>query len=67
MWEKIHRSLRRDVPQAEITIGVAAFRDEQELTVGKLLILPFKEQRPWQLPSGEIPERQLRPASELQP
>jgi len=46
-WDKIHRSLRRDIPQAEITIGVAAFRDEDELTVGKLLSLPFKEQRPW--------------------
>jgi len=66
-WDKLHRSLRRDISQAEITIGVAAFRDDQELTVGKLLSLPFKEQRPWRLPTGEIPERQPRPASELQP
>ena len=67
-WDKIHRSLRRDIPQAEITIGVAAFRDEEELTVGKLLTLPFKEQRPWRLPSGEVPEREpQRPADELQP
>jgi sterol desaturase/sphingolipid hydroxylase (fatty acid hydroxylase superfamily) len=66
-WDKIHRSLRRDIPQAEITIWVAAFRDEQELTVGKLLALPFKGQRPWKLPTGEIPERAPKPASELQP
>jgi sterol desaturase/sphingolipid hydroxylase (fatty acid hydroxylase superfamily) len=66
-WDKLHRSLRRDIPQAEITIGVAAFRDEEELTVGKLLALPFKEQRRWQLPNGEIPERPPRPATELQP
>jgi sterol desaturase/sphingolipid hydroxylase (fatty acid hydroxylase superfamily) len=66
-WDKIHRSLRRDIPQAEITIGVAAFRNEDELTVGKLLTLPFKGQRPWRLPSGEVPEREPRPASELQP
>jgi sterol desaturase/sphingolipid hydroxylase (fatty acid hydroxylase superfamily) len=66
-WDKIHRSLRRDIPQAEITIGVAAFRDEEELTVGKLLSLPFKEQRPWKLPTGEIPERTPQPATELQP
>jgi hypothetical protein len=59
--------LRRDIPQAEITIGVAAFREEQELTVGKLLTLPFTEQRPWRLPNGEVPERQPKPASELQP
>jgi sterol desaturase/sphingolipid hydroxylase (fatty acid hydroxylase superfamily) len=66
-WDKLHRSLRRDIPQAEITIGVAAFRDEHELTVGKLLTLPFKEQRPWKLPTGEIPEREPRPATELEP
>jgi len=66
-WDKIHRSLRRDIPQAEITIGVAAFRDEDELTVGKLLTLPFKAQRPWKLPTGEVPEREPRPAEELQP
>jgi sterol desaturase/sphingolipid hydroxylase (fatty acid hydroxylase superfamily) len=65
-WDKIHRSLRRDIPQAEITIGVAAFRDEQELTVGKLLSLPFRKQRPWKLPNGEVPERTPRPANELQ-
>jgi sterol desaturase/sphingolipid hydroxylase (fatty acid hydroxylase superfamily) len=66
-WDNIHRSLRRDIPQAEITIGVAAFRDEEELTVGKLLTLPFKEPRPWRLPNGEIPERPSRSANELAP
>ena len=66
-WDKLHRSLRRDIRQDEITIGVAAFRDEEELTVGKLLALPFKEQRPWKLPTGEVPERDPKPAKELQP
>jgi len=66
-WDKIHRSLRRDISQAEITIGVAAFREEDELTVGKLLTMPFKGQRPWRLPTGEIPRREPRPANELQP
>ena len=66
-WDKIHRSLRRDISQTEITIGVAAFRDEHELTVGRLLTLPFMKQRAWRLPNGEIPERDPRPASELEP
>jgi sterol desaturase/sphingolipid hydroxylase (fatty acid hydroxylase superfamily) len=66
-WDKLHRSLRRDIRQDELTIGVAAFRDEEELTVGKLLALPFKEQRPWKLPTGEVPEREPRPADELKP
>jgi sterol desaturase/sphingolipid hydroxylase (fatty acid hydroxylase superfamily) len=57
-WDKLHRTLRRDVPQDAVTIGVAAYRDEHELTLGKLFALPFRQQREWRLPSGEIPERE---------
>jgi hypothetical protein len=57
--------LRSDVPQDALTIGVAAYRDEHELTLGKLFSLPFQEQRPWQLPSGEVPERTPQSANEL--
>jgi sterol desaturase/sphingolipid hydroxylase (fatty acid hydroxylase superfamily) len=64
-WDKFHRTLRRDIPQDEITIGVAAYRDEKELTLGQLLILPFRKQRPWRLPSGEQPDRVPRPAGKL--
>ncbi|HEY2625578.1 MAG TPA: sterol desaturase family protein [Candidatus Udaeobacter sp.] len=64
-WDKLHRTLRRDIPQNEITIGVAAYRDEHELTVGKLLALPFREQRPWRLPNGEQPDRPPQPADQL--
>jgi sterol desaturase/sphingolipid hydroxylase (fatty acid hydroxylase superfamily) len=64
-WDKFHRTLRRDIPQNEITIGVAAYRDENELTLGQLLILPFRKQRPWCLPSGEQPERTPHPADQL--
>ena len=64
-WDKLHRTLRRDVPQDEITIGVAAYRDEKELTLGQLLVLPFRGQRPWRLPSGEEPDRTIRAADEL--
>ena len=64
-WDKFHRTLRRDISQDEITIGVAAYRSEEELTVGRLWLLPFRKQRPWQLPNGERPERAARPAKEL--
>jgi sterol desaturase/sphingolipid hydroxylase (fatty acid hydroxylase superfamily) len=64
-WDKLHRTLRRDVPQDAITIGVAGYREEHELTLGKLFSLPFQEQRPWRLPNGEVPERTLQPADEL--
>ena len=64
-WDKLHRTLRRDIPQDAVTIGVAAYRDERELTVGKLLALPFHEQRAWRLPSGEQPDRAPKPANQL--
>jgi sterol desaturase/sphingolipid hydroxylase (fatty acid hydroxylase superfamily) len=64
-WDKLHRTLRRDISQHEITIGVAAYRDEHELTLGKLLALPFGKQREWRLPSGEQPDRAIRPADQL--
>jgi sterol desaturase/sphingolipid hydroxylase (fatty acid hydroxylase superfamily) len=64
-WDKLHRTLRRDIPQDEIIIGVAAYRDEKELTVGQLLLLPFREQRPWRLPNGEKPDRPPQPADSL--
>ena len=56
-WDKLHRTLRMDIPQDAITIGVPAYRDEKELTVGQLWLMPFRPIRPWQLPDGEKPER----------
>jgi sterol desaturase/sphingolipid hydroxylase (fatty acid hydroxylase superfamily) len=64
-WDKLHGTLRLDVPQDAITVGVAAYREENELTLGKLFALPFRGQREWRLPNGEIPEREPQPAKKL--
>jgi len=65
-WDKLHGTLRRDIPQDEITIGVPAYREENELTFGRLWLLPFRRQRNyWFLPNGERPERTPRPAEKL--
>ena len=66
-WDKLHRTLRRDIAQNEITIGVAAYRDEHELALVKLWALPFRKQRDWRLPDGKIPAREPRSLRELQP
>ena len=66
-WDKVHRTLRRDIPQDAITIGVAAYRDETELTLGKMWAMPFAPQRSWKLPSGEVQQREPRGETELQP
>src|SRR6184192_1317750 len=64
-WDKFHRTLRRDVPQNAVIIGVAAYREENELTLWKLLALPFRRQREWRLPNGDIPKREAQSAGKL--
>ena len=66
-WDKLHRTQRRDIPQDAITIGVAAYRDEHELTLGKLFAMPFGKQREWRLPDGEKPDRAVRTTTKLAP
>jgi sterol desaturase/sphingolipid hydroxylase (fatty acid hydroxylase superfamily) len=66
-WDKLHGTLRRDISQDAITIGVAAYRDETELTIGKLFLLPFGNQRPWRSPDGSTPVRAARASDQLTP
>ncbi len=58
-WDRLHCTARLDVHQNTIDIGVPSYRDPQELTFAKLMTLPFSETRPWQLPDGTVPERQV--------
>lgn len=60
VWDWLHGTLRLNVPQNHLTLGVAAFPDAKELTYPKLMEMPFdKQQRypPWVRPDGSIPER----------
>jgi sterol desaturase/sphingolipid hydroxylase (fatty acid hydroxylase superfamily) len=57
-WDRLHRSLRLDVPQDAVVIGLPAHRDSQALGFASLLAMPFREQgSAWRLPSGEHPHR----------
>jgi sterol desaturase/sphingolipid hydroxylase (fatty acid hydroxylase superfamily) len=47
-WDRVHKTVRLNVQQHQIVIGVPSYADERELTIGKLLALPFKKIRPWQ-------------------
>ena len=66
-WDRLHRTLRIDIAQDEIEIGVAGYRDEKDLTLVRLWRMPFGQQRAWRLPDGKVPEREPRPTRELQP
>jgi sterol desaturase/sphingolipid hydroxylase (fatty acid hydroxylase superfamily) len=61
VWDWLHGTLRLDVPQAAVTIGVPAYRAADEVTLGRLLAMPFGEQRPtWELRGKGQPERSRR-------
>jgi len=49
LWDRLHGTLKLNVPQEEITIGVPAYRRTEELTLMNILKLPFGEERPARL------------------
>lgn len=44
-WDYLHRTVRLCVPQKSIRIGVPAYSDPHDVTLGKILVLPFRRQR----------------------
>lgn len=44
-WDFLHRTFRFDVPDERIVIGVPAYRDPRDVTIAKILTLPFRRQR----------------------
>jgi sterol desaturase/sphingolipid hydroxylase (fatty acid hydroxylase superfamily) len=56
IWDRLHGTLRLDVPQDEIAIGVPAYRACDEVTLGRMLALPFGHERPiWRWPQAAEP------------
>lgn len=43
IWDRLHGTLKLNIPQDEITIGVAALREPEDVTLPKILALPFRE------------------------
>lgn len=44
LWDRLHGTLRLDVPQSTVVIGLPAYRDAQQLGLTTLLALPFRRQ-----------------------
>lgn len=65
VWDRLHRTLNLNARQSELTIGVADCRDPRELTVFRLLVLPFERTRrvpPRTEATLDSPSRQRLPA-----
>jgi sterol desaturase/sphingolipid hydroxylase (fatty acid hydroxylase superfamily) len=55
-WDRLHGTFRLDVPQEQLTIGVPAYQEAEEVTLARLVRLPFGEQRQdWEGRSREAP------------
>ena len=57
LWDRLHRTLRLNVPQQALTIGVPAYPDARHQTLAHLLALPLAPPEPWARPDGTVPER----------
>jgi sterol desaturase/sphingolipid hydroxylase (fatty acid hydroxylase superfamily) len=42
-WDYLHRTALLGVPQSEVEIGVPAYRDPRAVTIGRILLLPFRK------------------------
>lgn len=64
-WDTLHRTLRLNVSQSEIVIGVPGYSRPEDNRFWRLLAMPFRKQRDyWQRPDGTPVERDpalLRP------
>lgn len=59
VWDRIHRTIRLNVRQDDVVIGVPGYQEnDHEHTLFGLLTLPFRRQRDyWRLPDGTQPDR----------
>lgn len=63
-WDLLHRSLRLNVAQKDIVIGVPGYLRPGDNRLANLLLMPFARQRPyWRFPSGKAA---LRKPGEVQ-
>ena len=61
IWDWVHGTLRLNVPQNHLTLGVAAYPELEDVVLPKLLEMPFKQEQPeapWIRLDGSIPSRE---------
>jgi sterol desaturase/sphingolipid hydroxylase (fatty acid hydroxylase superfamily) len=65
IWDWLHGTLRLNVAQPEITIGVPAFQDPKTVTLPRVLAMPFERLPPsWEFTSGGTPQAHQSEAPE---
>ena len=63
-WDRLHRTLRLNLPQDDVIIGIAAYRDESDNKAASVLLMPFRSQRDyWRRADGSSARTREPPAS----
>jgi len=53
VWDRLHRTIRVNVPQSDVSIGVAGYAGDGDNRLLRLVAFPFVEQRDyWSAPDG---------------
>lgn len=63
-WDRLHRTVKLNIPQDQIVIGVPSYADKEELTIAFLLKLPFTKIRKWNKAEAE---RKFNERDEFEP
>lgn len=64
-WDRLHRTLRLNVAQRKIQIGIPAYASPQDNTLWSDLMLPFRPHRDdWRRSGGEVADRNPREPGE---
>lgn len=64
IWDWLHGTLRLNVPQDQVTIGVPAYRRPAEVSLLQILKLPFLKQRSdWTSTEKSSPAREVSPVT----
>lgn len=60
VWDYLHGTLRKDVPQDHIEIGLPEYRDPAQVTLPKVIVMPFKDNEPLTGRTRELPRAPAR-------
>ena len=61
-WDYLHGTILLGVPQRAIEVGVPAYGRPEEVTLGRILMLPFRRRKDdWRGPEGDRHERRHAP------
>ena len=54
-WDYLHHTIILGVPQKSVTIGVPAYQSPSDVTIGRILVIPFiRQRRDFHLSDGSI-------------